>query len=219
MKRISLFVHFSFLSAASAVLICVSCAAPTPAKPSVIEKEAGILQEDTRLRDVKGKVVDLEDDLHLTDYHRNAFVPTGSNRVFILLGSNALEQLEEEAKGGKEVTVSGIVTQYRDRDYLLLPRVMGAVGEESGLLPEESRLIDRVGRLFTSKDLGMEGPERLVFVLKAGGEKFTVLENLNLERLETAGRHGEREVTISGTITVYRGKNYLLLTRVAKEVF
>jgi len=193
---------------------------PQSAGPPRIKKERTLLAEDSRLVAVKGKVLDIKDDLHLADYHRSAFVPTGTNRVFILLESKALEELEEKASGGKEVTVTGTVTLYRGKNYLLLPSVMGATSPGADVMPEDTRLIDRAGRVYSVKDYFPDSQEdRSIFVLKAGGDFYTLLENENLERLETVGRHGEREVAISGTLTVYKGKNYLLLTRIAKDLF
>ncbi len=211
--------RISVVLLASFVFI-TSCAMPTGLTPPAIWKAENLLDEDSRLVGVTGKVLDIKDDLHLADYHRSAFVPTGTNRIFILLESKALEELEDQAKGGREITVSGTVTKYRGKNYLLLPPVMGGTTEGADVVPEDSRLIDRAGRVHSLKDyLPASEADRPLFVLKAGGDTYIILENQNLEHIERAGRRGQREVAISGTLTVYRGKNYLLLTRIAKDVF
>lgn len=57
--------------------------------------------------------------------------------------------------------------------------------------------------------------ERFLFVAAAGTGRFTVLENLGLERaLERAGeRVSTTQWTIDATVTEFRGANYLLVRR------
>ena len=199
-----------------------SCAAPPHpvAAPEPPRKEFSSLEEDSRIVGVRGKIVDLKEDLGLAKVSRLAFVPTDSKRVFMLLESKGLEDLEGQAKDGKEVTVTGTVTLYRGRNYLLLPPVMGGTSPGQEVLPEDMRFIDRAGIIFSLKaDLKRQEEHRSIFVPKAGGKALVILENQNLERLEKVAAHGEREVAISGTITVYRGRNYILITRLAKDVF
>ena len=83
------------------------------------------------------------------------------------------------------------------------------------LLRENTRLIDRTGRILCLRDdLGIGNVARSVFQPKGELGHFILLENGFLEKLEAQTRHGERDVKISGTVTEYRGRNYLLLTRV-----
>ena len=87
--------------------------------------------------------------------------------------------------------------------------------EPENLLPEYARVVDREG-VVVRKAVGPEGGIRTVF--RSADEKLelVLLENRYLEALENAtdyGRKGAR-LRLSGTVTVYRGVNYLLLTRV-----
>lgn len=83
------------------------------------------------------------------------------------------------------------------------------------LLRENTRLIDRTGRILCLRDdLNVGNVARSVFQPRGELGYFILLENKYLETLEAQTRHGERDVKVSGTVTEYRGKNYLLLTRV-----
>lgn len=83
------------------------------------------------------------------------------------------------------------------------------------LLHENTRLIDRTGRILTlSDDLGVGAVPRSVFQPNGELGYFILLENKYLEKIENQTRHGERDVKVSGTVTEYRGQNFLLLTRV-----
>jgi len=83
------------------------------------------------------------------------------------------------------------------------------------LLKENTRLIDRTGRILCLRDdLGVGTVPRSVFQPNGELGYFILLENAELQKLEDQTRHGEREVRISGTVTEYRGQNFLLLTRV-----
>ncbi len=57
--------------------------------------------------------------------------------------------------------------------------------------------------------------DRVAFVPAGGNARFVVLENLNLERIARAlGEDPDaRQWSVSGSITEYRGGNYLLVTR------
>jgi len=99
------------------------------AQPSLEEKEcpAKLLREDTRLINVKGKIMDLRYDLKKSDYSRSVFVPKNKAQnapdYFILLENRKLEEIEETTKHGEtEVLVSGTVTVYNEKNYLLLTR-------------------------------------------------------------------------------------------------
>ena len=81
------------------------------------------LREDTRLINVKGKIMDLKSDLKKSDYSRSAFVPKNGPGHFILLENRNLEEIEQITRHGeKEVIVSGTVTAYKGKNYLLLTR-------------------------------------------------------------------------------------------------
>lgn len=86
------------------------------------------------------------------------------------------------------------------------------------LLREDTRLIDRRGRVVSYQldVLGEPTPtpnDRSAFVCVDDGQVFILLENKKLEDLERITRRGEKVVKVSGTLTTYNGKNYLLLTR------
>lgn len=86
---------------------------------------------------------------------------------------------------------------------------------ETGLLRENTRLIDREGRILCLKcDLNTGTVHRSVFQPRDGQGYLVLLENKYLEKVEDETRHGERDVMVSGTVTEYRGQNFLLLTRV-----
>lgn len=83
------------------------------------------------------------------------------------------------------------------------------------LLRENTRLIDRTGQILCLRDdLDTGNVARSVFQPKGDLGYFILLENKYLEKIETHTRHGERDVKVSGTVTEYRGQNFLLLTRV-----
>jgi len=87
--------------------------------------------------------------------------------------------------------------------------------EPENLLPEYARVVDREG-VVVRKAVGLEGGIRTVF--RSADEKLelVLLENRYLEALENATDYGRKgaKLRLSGTVTVYRGVNYLLLTRV-----
>lgn len=87
--------------------------------------------------------------------------------------------------------------------------------EPEHLLPEYARLVDREGTVLR-KTIGTDPALRTVF--RSADEKYelVLLENRFLEALENETDYGKKAVRlrISGTVTVYRNVNYLLLTRV-----
>jgi len=97
---------------------------------------------------------------------------------------------------------------------VLFVRAQEAAEERAGLLREDSRLINIKGKIMDLKtDLKKSVYSRSAFVPKNGPGYFILLENRNLEEIEEITRHGEKEILVSGTVTVYNGRNYLLLTR------
>ncbi len=79
----------------------------------------------------------------------------------------------------------------------------------SNLLAEGKRLFNREGRLETDK-IG-----RSIFVFDAGTPPMHLLENSWREFLEERTAHGTRFARwrVSGVVTVYGNRNYLLLTK------
>ena len=97
---------------------------------------------------------------------------------------------------------------------------VGPLLKPAFLYPEPHRLIDRVGKVVDLKtDLGVGRESRSVFVPRTGEGYFVLLENAALGELEEHTRHGEKLVKVSGTVTVYDGRNYLLLTRWVRQEY
>lgn len=77
-----------------------------------------------------------------------------------------------------------------------------------GRLREGTEVVDQLGHFETAN-------QRLVFVADRGKVPMVGLENLNLERVARAvsGYPGQLRWRVSGTVTEYRGVNYLLVRR------
>lgn len=77
------------------------------------------------------------------------------------------------------------------------------------LLPEDKRLIDREGRVIR------EGAGT-VFVFDNGDTPIVLLPNRKLQRLEDLSDYGRKlmRFRVSGRVTEYRGRNYLLASKV-----
>ena len=96
----------------------------------------------------------------------------------------------------------------------------GAVAPEAPAVPlmrEGTLLLDRIGRLTRTRDGLLE------FTLEADGSALSdppliLLPNRRLSQLEDAVRISQRDVKVrvSGEVTEYRGRNYLLLQRWAQ---
>ena len=86
---------------------------------------------------------------------------------------------------------------------------------------EYSRLAGREGRLVWYDNMApakdaQEVGHRPAFLTQSGDGLYVLLENKNLEVLEANAPEGSGvDVRVSGTIYEYKGRNYLLLTRVA----
>ena len=78
-------------------------------------------------------------------------------------------------------------------------------------LREGTRLVDCAGRF----QFAGEG-DRVAFFPSDSKESYRVLENLALERVsgKLAESRGKPEWIVSGTLTEFRGSNYLLMTKV-----
>ncbi len=80
------------------------------------------------------------------------------------------------------------------------------------LLKENTRLIDIEGLIVDLKDDLKASPvPRAVFQPKDGLGYFILLENSLLQKVLGETAHGERPVRVRGTITLFGGRNYLLL--------
>ncbi len=80
------------------------------------------------------------------------------------------------------------------------------------LLKENTRLIDIEGLILDLKaDLKVGDVSRAVFQPKDGLGYFILLENTLLQKTLAVTAHGERPVRVRGTITVFNGRNYLML--------
>ncbi|MGA2440125.1 MAG: hypothetical protein ABSH08_04155 [Tepidisphaeraceae bacterium] len=185
----------------------------------------------------------------------------------------SMEDAASETRQNLKFTVSGILTEYRGKNYILLEpgpdeisrqtpstsfvpagahgpapaeqmlsAMLAAEGPSSSapprsvppqndlttgsgalppkaplltLLPEQSQIFDRVCRLSPGAD-----PQQLQITLEADGAALQdppliVLPNLKLTALENAsgGLHDTR-FRVSGVVTEYRGRNYILLQKV-----
>ena len=80
------------------------------------------------------------------------------------------------------------------------------------VLKENTRLVDVEGLVLDMKDdLKVSLVHRAAFQPKDGLGYFILLENELLEKTLAQTAHGERPVRVRGTITVFRGRNYLQL--------
>jgi len=84
--------------------------------------------------------------------------------------------------------------------------------KRSDAIDEGKRLFDREGRLEVDP-LG-----RPIFIFDSGDKPMQLLENTQRELLENATDRGKRHAKwrISGIVTVYEGKNFLLVTRATR---
>jgi len=86
----------------------------------------------------------------------------------------------------------------------------------AAVLPEDTRLINWQGLLVVVKTTDKKTSEtcnRLAFEPRASGGPFILLENSVLEEIEKTAPVGTGiEVRVRGTLTAYKGRNYLLLT-------
>lgn len=80
------------------------------------------------------------------------------------------------------------------------------------LLKENTRLIDVEGLVLDLKvDLNASPVSRAIFQPRDGSGYFILLENALLEKTLAETAHGERPVKVRGTVSIFRGKNYLML--------
>ncbi len=81
-------------------------------------------------------------------------------------------------------------------------------GKKKGLVREGTRVVEQLGYFQATGD-------RTTFLSADGETRILGLENLILERISriTEETPGKVEWTVSGTITEFRGNNFLLVTR------
>lgn len=97
---------------------------------------------------------------------------------------------------------------------------LGALLKPAALYPEKYRVIEWLGKVVDLKaDLGVGQEHRSVFIPQTGEGYFVLLENAALEDLEKYTRHGEKVVKVTGTVTLYEGRNHLLLDRWARQEY
>lgn len=71
---------------------------------------------------------------------------------------------------------------------------------------EGSKLVNQVGEFH-------EAGQRISFYFDGSKRSLVVLENLALERISRDLEQGTRKWSVNGTITEFRGSNYLLIER------
>jgi len=97
---------------------------------------------------------------------------------------------------------------------------LGSLLKPVTVYPERYREWERIGKVVDlGADLGVGQSHRSVFVPQDGQGYFILLENSQLEELEKYTRHGEKLVKVSGTVTLYDGRNYLLISRWARQEY
>jgi len=102
----------------------------------------------------------------------------------------------------------------------VFPAGLLAQRSRRGLLPEGWRVKRTLGRIEVCEDPHRpDAPGRLAFTAATRGLVFILLENKQLEKFEAgeALRRG-RDVLVSGTVTTYGDRNYLLLSSVPEPV-
>ncbi|MDK1031141.1 MAG: hypothetical protein QGD94_03980 [Planctomycetia bacterium] len=84
------------------------------------------------------------------------------------------------------------------------------------MIAEGKRLVNREGRLVrrTTGD-GAQKTEEVVFVLDSGDKPIRLSPNKLRESMENMSDYGDKPIRfrISGLVSVYRGKNYILLSK------
>jgi hypothetical protein len=92
---------------------------------------------------------------------------------------------------------------------------LGAVADDSGLIPEGTILVERPGRLVSEG-----GRPTFVFLASASGGQLQAMEILPSQLLEAMERESAATTafTVSAQVTRYRGRNYLLLLKVLHRV-
>jgi hypothetical protein len=84
-----------------------------------------------------------------------------------------------------------------------------STAKSSERLREGTRLVDVTGTFQST------GPDNISFLANGNKESYRVLQNLALQRISQSLEENQalRQWTVSGTITEFRGANYLLVTK------
>lgn len=84
-----------------------------------------------------------------------------------------------------------------------------SAAKSSERLREGTRLVDVAGTFQST------GPDNISFLANGNKESYRVLQNLALQRISQSLEENRalRQWTVSGTITEFRGANYLLVTK------
>lgn len=93
--------------------------------------------------------------------------------------------------------------------------IIGSQHEVAGVFPDGTPIVERPGRFYRN------GDQKLMELRLAGGDRRLSLEllpNALLEALEREASTGVAEFTISGELTRYGNKNYLILRKVIQRV-
>jgi len=97
---------------------------------------------------------------------------------------------------------------------------LGPLLKPTAVYPEKYRVVEWVGKVVDLRDdLGVGRESRSVFVPQTGQGYFILLENAALGELEKYTRHGEKVVKVTGTVTLYGDRNYLLLGRWTRQEY
>ena len=95
------------------------------------------------------------------------------------------------------------------------PAGESGLGQSTAILREGSYIVDRLGRLGHTPD-GQQWRFTFDSIDRAGTRAVYILPNLNLMLMENAIASNSHDIhfKISGMVTEYRGKNYVLLQKV-----
>jgi hypothetical protein len=115
-----------------------------------------------------------------------------------------------------------LLEQQEMRVLPVQPRTFGESAQAAGvgedgqpLLIEGTSLVERPGRFVRET-----GASKLVFHVEGASQiprEMEVLENQFLETMEREAEAGFSDFIISGRVTRYRGRNYVLLTKVLRR--
>ena len=88
------------------------------------------------------------------------------------------------------------------------PKAAAPIRQPAYRLREGTEVVDQLGRFQIAGD-------RVVFVAEPANQRFVALENLNLERIarSVADRPAESQWKVSGTVSEFRGTNFILIRR------
>ncbi len=157
----------------------------------------------------------------------DAIVPVDGGDVDVRVPEPEAREASEDTEGSPESEDDRLDRIGDDLELRLerrigaVPRSLDALGADApqaAAIPSGTRFVDRRGRL--SRDPS-SGVWRFVLAGRGAGENpsIVLLPCLELERIERMARQSEVSVPIlvSGTVTTYRGRNFLLPTRTQRS--